>query len=179
MHLGMSIDLSAWTGSLARSRNRMGNLTPAHNQIGRLLVEMTRQNFDTSGGNGPSWPSLAESTLIARARNPSGKDDISAAGGGAHRVFNKSGKVSKVAARVMAAAKPLIWSKRLYNSIRAVATTDWVEVGSDLIQSRRLFFGWSGSPSTPARYPFRFRVGDAAAIARIYVSHIFRGSSVI
>jgi hypothetical protein len=177
VNLAMQVDLSGWTGSLKRARSRLLDLTPAHREIGRLLVDMTRQNFDTSGGNDP-WPSLAESTLIARAKNPSGKDDISAAGGGAHRVFNRSGKASKGAARVMAAAKPLIWSKALYRSIRFVATTDWVDVGSSLIQSRRLFFGYSGKVKTPARNPFRFRVGDASKIARIYLGHIFRGSTV-
>lgn len=178
MNFDMQIDLSAWTGSLARARQRLGNLAPAHREIGNVLVEMTRQNFDTSGGNGAPWPSLAESTLLARAANPSGKDDISAAGGGAHKIYNANGKVSKRAARVMASAKPLIWSKALYRSIRFIATTDWVDVGSSLIYSRRLFQGWSGKPNTPARWPFRYRVGDASKIARIYLHHIFRGTTV-
>jgi phage gpG-like protein len=173
--LDFEIDISGWENAFKGARRRLGNLNPAHRAIGPILVEMTRQNFDTSGGNGPTWPSLAESTLIARAENPSGKADISAAGGGAYRVFNKSGKVSKVAARVMAAAKPLIWSKKLYRSIRFVIGSDYVDVGTDIMYARRLFFGWNGHPRTPARFPFRFRVGDAARIAAIYARHIFGG----
>lgn len=175
----MDIDLSAWTGSMAQARRRVNDLAPAHREIGGLLVEMTRQNFDTSGGNGETWPSLAESTLLARAANPSGKDDISAAGGGAHKVYNANGKVSKRAANVMAAAKPLIWSKALYRSIRFIASADYVDVGSSFIYARRLFQGWTGHPATPARWPFRFRVGDVSKIARIYLGHIFRGSTVM
>jgi hypothetical protein len=179
MNLSIGIDLSAWTRSLSSARSRIGNMAPANREVGKLLVDMVRQNFDTQGGNGPTWPSLAPSTLIARAMNPSGKDDISAAGGGAHKVFNRNGKVSKSAARVMASAKPLIWSRALYRSIQFVATADYVDVGSPLLHSRRLFFGWTGAgPQTPARFPFRFRVGDKEKISRIFISHIFRGGVV-
>ncbi len=176
MILNYQVDVSGWENALAGGNRRLNNLTPVHREIGQLLVEMTRQNFDTSGGN-EKWDPLEPSTLLQRARNPNGRDDISAAGGGPHRTHTKRGTLTKKAQRVMASAKPLLWSKRLYRSMTYDPQRDYVDVGTPMIKARTLFFGgkgWHGS-RVPARWPYRFRVGDAARIAGMYARYVFQG----
>jgi hypothetical protein len=176
MQLDFNIDVSGWETCFSGASRRLGNMTPAYREVGDLLVEMVRENFDTSGGVEP-WAALKESTLLARARNPSGKDDISAAGGGAHKTHTKRGKLTKKAQRVMAAAKPLIWSKALYRSIKTVPTSEYVDVGTPMIKGRTLFFGgkgWHGS-IVPPRSPFAWREGDPEKISRIFARHIWGG----
>jgi hypothetical protein len=71
----------------------------------------------------------------------------------------------------MAAAKPLLWSRKLYRSIKSDAQADYVDVGSPIHYSRALFQGLQ--PRLPGRWPFAFRSGDAEKISEIYARHIF------
>ena len=128
------------------------------------IVDMVRENFDSSGGR-EQWKPLAVSTLLARARNPDGKQ-----GKAPRRILKKDGRINKAAARTISGAKPLLWSKALYRSIRFVPTSDYVDVGTPMIKGRTLFFGHS---PVPARSPFVFRDGDADKIGRIYARHFW------
>ncbi len=189
MEFSVSVDVSGMVKGFDGCRRRLANAEPAHRLIGReVLVPMVRENFDTSGQG--QWPELAPSTLLARARNPSGKADISRAGGGAFRVFSSRrsmGPASRAESRLMGLSrgargltkrarktvenvKPLIWSRALYRSMKAIATDEYVDVGTPMIKGRTLFFGRG---RVPARYPFHYRSGDVNAIRRIYVRHIF------
>ncbi len=172
MEMHIDIDVSGLVNGFSACQRRVNFLEPAHREIGALLQAATLDNFDTSGNAEGPWPSLAESTLIARAKNPTGKADTSVAGGGSYKWLTKRGKVTKGAARVISSAKPLIWSKALYRSIRFDATQDYVDVGTPMIKGRGLFFGLS-KMRVPARNPFKFRPGLFQAIRRIYVRHIF------
>ncbi len=158
--------MSGWSEPLAGWGRRAKNLRPAHREIGDLLVEMTKQNIETGGGN-ESWPPLAMSTLLARARNPQGRPTT-----GGRKILTKKGKINKAAARAISGVRPLIWSGALLRSIRDDAQADYVDVGTPMVKGWALFFG---SKRVPARYPFKFRVGDEERIKSIYMRHIFQG----
>ncbi len=170
MDLDFQIDMAPWVEAMAGAGQRVANMRPAHRAIGELLEDMTRQNIQAGGGNEP-WPPLALSTLINRARDPSGRGKVS------RGVFTKKGTFKAAADRAIMGAKPLIWSGKLLRSIRYDAQNEYCDVGTPMIKGRTLFFGgkgWHGS-RVPARYPFRFRVGDVERISAIYVNHIFDG----
>lgn len=184
MEMNFQIDLSGWETAFDGTARRLNHLEPVHRQIGELGVEMTKNNIDAGGGS-ETWEDLAASTLLARARNPSGKE-----GKGGKQVF-KRGRVhgpiskrehsvsggetalTKRARRTIENAKPLYWTGKLYKSITYSETPDYVDVGSPLIQSRRLFYGYDGKIKTPARSPFGFRPNDAEDISRLYARYIF------
>ncbi len=165
MHLDFAIDMSGWTEPLAGAARRARNLTPAHREIGALLVDMSRQNIETGGGN-EKWAPLALSTLLARARNPSGR-----AGKQPRKTLNKDGRINKAAARTISGVRPLIWSGGLLRSMRFAAERDFVDVGTPMKKGWGLFY--SKRPKLPARYPYRFRVGNVDRIASIYLNHIW------
>jgi hypothetical protein len=165
MHLDFQIDTSQWGEALAGAARRVGNMTPAHREIGRLLVDMSRQNIETGGGN-EKWAPLALSTLINRARNPSGR-----AGRTPRKVFTKKGFFRAAADRAIMAARPLIWSGGLLRSMRFDAQRDYVDVGTPMVKGWGLFY--SKRPKLPARYPYRFRVGDEERISDIYLKRIW------
>ncbi len=147
MELSFTVDVSSIERAFGSIRRRVNDLTPAHQEIGRDVLEpMVLSNFDNSGG-AESWKPLRPSTLARRARSPIG----------------------------LAGSKPLIWSKALYRSITSAPTSDYVDVGTPMIKGRTLFFGgtgWGGS-EIPARNPFAWRVGDVQKIQRVYLRHIF------
>lgn len=167
MNLSYDIDLSAWTGSFDGAKRRIGNLTPVHREIGALLVDMAKQNIETGGGN-EKWAPLALSTLLARARNPSGRP-----GRAPRRILKRDGRINKAAARAISGVRPLIWSGGLLRSMRYDAQRDHVDVGTPMYKAWGLFY--SKRPRLPARYPYRFRVGDAERIAGMYGRFILTG----
>ncbi|HLY95198.1 MAG TPA: hypothetical protein VKP14_10150 [Gaiellaceae bacterium] len=169
--LRKQIDTSRWEAPLRDAARRAGDLTPVHRQIGELLTNVVHRNFD-SNGNG-RWPDLSVSTLIARARGRTGTA----------KVFKQARKgvesraLTKHAQTIIEGAKALIWSGRLYRSITYLADRAFVEVGSNLKQAARLFFG-SGPgvrPATPARNPFELLPGDEQTIMELYRIYLTGG----
>jgi hypothetical protein len=148
---------------------RAEQLERPHRVIGDLLVGVTRRNMLASGGP-VNWPELAPATLLARARGRSGRQ----------KVFVKASKKQKGQQRIMtkraqaiiAGAKPLIFSKRLFNSLTYLARRDAVLVGSNLVYASRQFLGGG---NVPARWPFGLTRGDRQEIRSIYSKWITRG----
>jgi phage gpG-like protein len=183
-----TVDFSTWSTPLEEAARAAGDLTPANKQVGELLINIVDRNFATEGGP-EKWPELSVETLIARAAGRSGTGQVfhDRVIGGAERM----GPLGRDAARVRAAggrdltaraqkvldhgAKPLIWSGRLLRSITYRAAELFVDVGSNLVQAARLFFGsrTGVTPVTPARNPFGLTGQDKDDIHRIYVRHLF------
>lgn len=175
-----SVDFSGWYGPLALAQRRVQSLGPALDQVGKFMVGVTRRNLENEGGPRPFVP-LAEATLINRARYPRGPGTKAAPILYAHRRTHTGERaVRKDAARRMLGAKPLIWTRKLFRNLRHVVGDSYVDTGSTLLQSWRLFFGsraptrWGHGPlvSTPARYPFSRTPEDDGVIKALFVRHI-------
>lgn len=191
-----SVDFEPWAAPLRQARDRMRNLRPALKEMGKIGVAVVQRNIDDRGGT-IQWPDLSVATLIARARNPSGR----ANGGGRQvfksrqnvgpatsreaRVLGSTGRkaVTKRARGAIQSATPLKWTRELYRTIKAVVGDGYVDIGSPLKKSLTLFFGSRDGkkPVVPARSPFGFTPADMASMMRAYVGYVLgafvKGSS--
>jgi phage gpG-like protein len=181
-----TFDSSRWDEGLREAMRRASDLSPVHRQIGDAAVGWARRNFDTQGIN-HDWAPLSPATLIQRAKGRSGKVEIYerhvGRDGQGRYVKGSRGGLTDRAKETMAGAKPLIWSGRLLRSMTYLAGAKWVDVGSNLVQAARLFFGaasgaptyWNGRQTkpTPARNPFGLTPSDEAEVWRMYVDWLW------
>ena len=67
MQLEYSVDMDGWTRAMSGVQRRARDLTPVHEQIGDMLIDEVRDNFETSGG-AEAWADLAPATLTPLRR---------------------------------------------------------------------------------------------------------------
>jgi hypothetical protein len=181
--LGFSFDASPWHRAFEDGLRRVRSLRPVLEEVGNIGVALTQRNIEASGGP-TTWPDLAPSTLIARARHPSGPErgasrqvfkgraNVGPASSREDRVLGYAGAraLTKRARRTIENAKPLIWTRELLRTIRKSVGEDYVDYGSGLIKSWTLFLG---SRTVPARNPFGRTAADNASIMGAFMRHIF------
>jgi phage gp36-like protein/phage gpG-like protein len=180
-----TFDSSRWDEGLREAMRRASDLSPVHRQIGDAAVGWTRRNFDTQGIN-HDWAPLSPATLIQRAKGERQGRDLRAA-----RRPRRAGPVRQGLARRPDGSREgndggreaAVWSGRLLRSMTYLAGAKWVDVGSNLVQAARLFFGsasgvptyWNGRQTkpTPARNPFGLTPSDEAEVWRMYVDWLW------
>jgi len=164
----MDVDMSGWEDPLRRAAERVRDFRPAHRAIGELLLGEVGENFRNEGYPPGSWPDLSEVALLARARGRGGMRKILKGG-----VGGRGRQLTAEAQRAIEGAKPLVWSGRLLRSMTHHAGAAYVDVGTNLVQAARLFFGWDGpGPKTPARNPFNFSPAVMESAKRHYVEFL-------
>ncbi len=175
-------DTSLWSSKLEEAAR--GAADPmgggAGEQIGELGLNVVHRTFDNEGG-ARRWPELSDATLIARARGRNGRgkvfrdsSDARAASGGhglKGNIASGAVPVTARAAKIIEGAKPLIWSGRLLRSTAYAVGQAFVDIGSNLVQAARLWFGYKDI--TPARNPFDFTPEDNRQILAIVSRRIF------
>jgi phage gpG-like protein len=161
-----------WERSFAQVARRADDPMPAHKIAGEMLIGVVQDNFDAQGGPGERWPELSDATLLARARGRSGHGRVEykrkRAGDGARAVTPR-------AASIILTAKALIWSGRLLRSITWQGSRSFIDVGSNMVQAARLFFGSREgvTPKTPARNPFSLSEAVRQDIRETYARWFF------
>lgn len=195
-----SVDFEPWAAPLREARRRLISDRTALAAMGKIGVAAVLRNIDDRGGT-IQWPDLSAATLIARARNPSGRattggrqvfksrasmgpasarearvlaHDSSASANFARVHLGQGRNLTKRARKVIENAEPLKWTKALYRDIRYRVGNGYVDIGSTLKKARTLFFGSAPGkrPKVPARSPFGFTAADGASMMRIYVGHV-------
>lgn len=130
----ISIDNQSVLAALEALRTKMGNMTPAMQDIGEHLTETSKRRFDTSTApDGSRWAPNSQVTILSYL-------------GGSKGNTTKSGKISaKGVGRVMG-KKPLIGESRsLMSTIHYDAKADSVEIGSPMVYAAMQQFGGSKS----------------------------------
>lgn len=128
----MAIDDREVRAALTRLAHQAGNLRPALQAIGQVLV--TRSDLSFRGSQDPwggAWPELSETTILQRGKRAVKGQSLT----------TKKGNTRATALRKMLAAKPLRDSGRLAGSISAQVQGDGVVVGTNLIYAATHQFG--------------------------------------
>jgi phage gpG-like protein/phage gp36-like protein len=161
-----------WERSFAQVARRADNPMPAHRIVGEMLLGVVQDNFEAQGGPGERWPDLSDSTLLARARGRSGRGRVEYK---RRRAADGERAVTPRAAAAILGAKALIWTGRLLRSETWQAARTYVDVGSNLVQAARLFFGSREGvkPVTPARNPFHLTDEVRQSIRETYARWFF------
>lgn len=164
--LRYDLDTSSWERQLGAAAARATSLLPANRRAGEVILKAVTRNFATGGAH-HDWKPLAASTLLNRARGRGGGGQVwkkrrSAAG---ERVMTAH------ASRLVADARPLVWSGKLLRSNTTQAAEDHVDVGTNHPGGARLYFGSAPGvrPVTPARNPLELLPPDEQEIERTYI----------
>jgi hypothetical protein len=167
--LAFSFDTSAWRRAFEGGLQRARSLRPALEEVGNIGVAITQRNIEASGGP-ISWPPLAPSTLMARARHPNGPGS-----GSGRQAYTGATGARALTQRTIGSAKPLIWTRELIRKIKKSVGDNYVDYGSDLVKSWTLFLGSrpGKKPEVPARNPFGRTAADNAAIIGAFMRHLF------
>jgi len=105
---------------LQRIAQQIDNMRPAYQGIGELLVDSTKNRFDTSTApDGSRWAPNAEATVLDHLAKISGS------------FSKKTGRLTKKGAQAVMAKKPLVESGLLQDSFAAEATDSSVSVGTN------------------------------------------------
>jgi len=124
------LDDTAILARLSEIAKRVDDMTPAMRGIGEVLVESTKQRFETSTGpDGQAWKPNALATILGRLAQI----------GGAYSA--KTGRMTKKGAAAFTGKKPLIATGVLQDTIRyqIVAGGHGVEIGTNRFASE-----WEG-----------------------------------
>lgn len=143
--------------AFAALADALGDLRPAFADIGGSIVASTMRRFDAeTDPTGNPWTPLAPATILARL-------------GGKTRAYTKKGTLRKKAQRTLAGMKILQNFGHLRQSVHYAATSDGVEIGSDLIYARIQQFGGDAGRDHKTQVPARPFLGldddDRALIA--------------
>ncbi len=105
---------------LQRIAQQIDNMRPVYQGIGELLVDSTKNRFDTSTApDGSRWAPNAEATVLDHLAKISGS------------FSKKTGRLTKKGAKAVMAKKPLVESGLLQDSFAAEATDSGVSVGTN------------------------------------------------
>lgn len=130
---------------LQRIAQQIDNMRPAYEGIGELLVDSTKNRFDTSTApDGSRWAPNAEATVLSHLARISGS------------FSKKTGKLTKKGAAAAMGKKPLVESGLLQDSFAAEATGSSVAVGTN-----RFAGDWEGGAAV-----FHFGRRDGSMPAR-------------
>lgn len=161
-----------WSKAFKEAARHVDDPMPAHRIVGEKLLYRVQENFDGQANPSERWPELSEATLLARARGRSGRGRVTykrrrAADGGL--------AVTPRAAKLILGAKALIWSGRLLRSMTWQAAREFLDVGTNMVQAARLFFGSRAGvrPVTPARNPLVISEQDRAEVRATYASWFY------
>jgi len=151
--------------ALQTLQHRVGDLRPAMEDIGELLLKTTEQRFQTSTApDGSRWAPNSPATIMQYLQ----------AKGGA---FGKRGELTKRGARLAASKKPLIGETRsLSTQISYRADRASVEVGSSRLYAPIHQFGGKAGRgkkvTIPARPFFGLSESDKRAVLDIIAEHL-------
>ena len=144
----------------------MGDLTPAMEDIGELLIETTKERFKTSTApDGSPWEKNSFATLMTHLQGRKG-------------VFSKrDGGLTKKGAKLAANKKPLIGeSKSLSEQFHYQASRTSVEVGSSVHYAPIHQFGGQAGRDKKVTIPARPFLGlsesDKRAVLEIIEEHL-------
>lgn len=105
---------------LQRIGQQIDKMRPVYQGIGELLVDSTKNRFDTSTApDGSRWAPNAAATVLGHLANISGS------------FSKKTGRLTKKGAKAVMAKKPLIESGLLQDSFAAEATDSGVAIGTN------------------------------------------------
>jgi phage gpG-like protein len=137
--------------ALNKLRRRTGNLKPAMQDIGELLVVSTKERFKSgTAPDGSRWASNTEVTELQYLRKRGAMGSTKDKDG--KKVNKKWGKLTKSGMKAMLGKRPLIGeSRRLGHEIYTRASNTGVEVGSPLIQAGVMQFGAKARSFTGGR----------------------------
>lgn len=129
---------------LAEIARRVDDLSPAMRSIGELMVESTKERFESSTGpDGQRWPALAKDTILARLAKISGQyaayTNLKTRKVGQVRVgdkkgyYDKAGKVAGKGSLALMNMRPLVDTGILQDTIRYQLTAGGkgVEIGTN------------------------------------------------
>jgi phage gpG-like protein len=161
-----------WERSFKEAARHIDNPMPAHKIVGEIALGRVEENFKTQSNPTERWPDLSDATLLARARGRSGRGKVEYK---RRRAGDGGRAVTPRAASLILSAKALIWSGRLLRSMTWQAARDYVDIGTNLVQAARLFFGSRAGvkPVTPSRNPLALAESDKREIRDTYASWFF------
>lgn len=174
------LDDAAVLARLAEIGRRVDDLSPALRGIGEILVESTKERFDTSTGpDGQQWPRLAASTVLGRLEQITGAfaayTNVKTRKEGLTRVGNKKGaylkdgSLSTRSRRALEAVTPLVDTGELRDGIRYQVTDKrTLEVGTN-----RFVGEWTGGSA--AVHQFGNKKGTIPARPFLGISAADRG----
>jgi len=152
--------------ALQRLQRRVGDLTPAMEDIGELLIETTKQRFATSTApDGRRWAPNSPATILSYLQGKSG-------------AFGKrDGRLTKKGAKLAANKKPLIGeTKSLSTQINYRADRASVEIGSLMPYAAIHQFGGQAGRGKKVTIPARPFLGlsesDKRAVLEIIEEHL-------
>lgn len=168
----IELDSRDATAAFARLVQSGTDMRPVMQQLGELLVETTKQRFETSTApDGTPWAPNAESTYLKLLDRYTSS-------------YGKTGKVSKGGASRAAGKKPLIGeTKALSTTINYRAGSDFVEIGSPMEYAAVHQFGAAARSFTggktpwgdiPARPFLGLSRADEATIVDVTQRHLLR-----
>ncbi len=172
-------DDAAVLARLAEIARRVDDLTPALRGIGEILVESTKQRFDTSTGpDGQQWERLAAATVLGRLEQITGAfaaySNVKTGKQGLTRVGNKKGaylkdgSLSTRSRRALEAVTPLVDTGELRDGIRYQVTGGkTLEVGTN-----RFAGEWTGGAAV---HQFGNKKGTIPARPFLGISDADRG----
>jgi len=144
----------------------VGDLTPAMEDIGELLIETTKQRFQTSAApDGSRWAPNSPATILGYLAGKSG-------------AFGKrDGRLTRKGAKLAANKKPLIGeSKSLSEQFHYQASRTSVEVGSSVHYAPIHQFGGQAGRDKKVTIPARPFLGlsesDKRAVLEIVEEHL-------
>lgn len=160
---------------------QIDDLSPAMRGIGEILVESTKERFDTSTGpDGQPWARHAASTVLARLEQITGAyagyTNLKTGKEGRVRVgdkkgaFLKDGSLSTRSRRALEATRPLVDTGELRDGIRYQVGADGrsVEIGTN-----RFAGEWEGGAAV---HQFGSRDGRIPARAFLGISDVDAGN---